>query len=102
MAELGLPLALQSRHALRGRVARARGGRASSRGSGNPPLLPGGRPGGAAGLAFLARRGVAALCLAAVSLAAHAQVISTRIWPARDYTRVTLESKAEIKFSVFG
>jgi len=50
---------------------------------------------------------VAAICVAALALclaapAAQAQVLSTRIWPARDYTRVTLESKAEIKFSVFG
>jgi N-acetylmuramoyl-L-alanine amidase len=28
-------------------------------------------------------------------------VLSTRIWPARDYTRVTLESKNELKFSLF-
>jgi len=27
--------------------------------------------------------------------------VSTRIWPARDYTRVTLESKTEIKFQLF-
>jgi N-acetylmuramoyl-L-alanine amidase len=50
---------------------------------------------------------VAAICVAALALclaapAAQAQVLSTRIWPARDYTRVTLESKTEIKFSVFG
>jgi N-acetylmuramoyl-L-alanine amidase len=29
------------------------------------------------------------------------QIVSTRIWPAKDYTRVTLESKSEIKFQVF-
>ncbi|HEX2649648.1 MAG TPA: N-acetylmuramoyl-L-alanine amidase [Burkholderiales bacterium] len=50
---------------------------------------------------------MAAICVAALALclaapAAQAQVLSTRIWPARDYTRVTLESKTEIKFSVFG
>lgn len=28
-------------------------------------------------------------------------MLSTRIWPARDYTRVTLESKNELKFSLF-
>lgn len=28
-------------------------------------------------------------------------MLSTRIWPARDYTRVTLESKSELKFSLF-
>ncbi|TAK85683.1 MAG: N-acetylmuramoyl-L-alanine amidase [Betaproteobacteria bacterium] len=33
--------------------------------------------------------------------AAQAQVVSTRIWPARDYTRLTVESKAEIKHAVF-
>jgi N-acetylmuramoyl-L-alanine amidase len=42
--------------------------------------------------------GTLALWLAAP---AQAQVLSTRIWPAKDYTRVTLESKSEIKFSVF-
>ncbi len=33
--------------------------------------------------------------------AAHAQVLSTRIWPARDYTRLTIESKQEIQYSIF-
>jgi N-acetylmuramoyl-L-alanine amidase len=28
-------------------------------------------------------------------------VVSSRIWPARDYTRLTLETKSETKFSVF-
>jgi N-acetylmuramoyl-L-alanine amidase len=28
-------------------------------------------------------------------------VVASRIWPARDYTRLTLESKSEIKFSLF-
>jgi N-acetylmuramoyl-L-alanine amidase len=32
---------------------------------------------------------------------AQAQVVSSRIWPARDYTRLTLETKSETKFSVF-
>ncbi|HEY5897349.1 MAG TPA: N-acetylmuramoyl-L-alanine amidase [Burkholderiales bacterium] len=38
-------------------------------------------------------------CLALGS--AEAQVLSSRIWPARDYTRLTLESKAELKYEVF-
>jgi N-acetylmuramoyl-L-alanine amidase len=43
-----------------------------------------------------------ALFLALLYLAsAQAQVLSSRIWPARDYTRLTLESKSEIKHSVF-
>jgi N-acetylmuramoyl-L-alanine amidase len=33
---------------------------------------------------------------------AEAQVLSSRFWPARDYTRLTLESKDEIKFTLFG
>ncbi len=32
---------------------------------------------------------------------AEAQVVASRIWPARDYTRLTLESQAEVKFQVF-
>jgi N-acetylmuramoyl-L-alanine amidase len=32
---------------------------------------------------------------------AQTQVVSTRIWPARDYTRVTLETKAAVKFELF-
>jgi N-acetylmuramoyl-L-alanine amidase len=33
--------------------------------------------------------------------AAQAQVLAARIWPARDYTRLTIESKEEIKYSIF-
>jgi N-acetylmuramoyl-L-alanine amidase len=33
--------------------------------------------------------------------AGEAQVLSSRIWPARDYTRLTLESKSLIKHSLF-
>jgi N-acetylmuramoyl-L-alanine amidase len=32
---------------------------------------------------------------------AQAQVVSTRIWPARDYTRLTIESKLPIEYSIF-
>ena len=32
---------------------------------------------------------------------AHAQVVSTRIWPASVYTRVTIESKQELKYQLF-
>jgi len=49
----------------------------------------------------LARVGLGALALLLAAFAAHAQVISTRIWPAKDYTRVTLESKTELKYQVF-
>jgi len=45
--------------------------------------------------------GLAALALFLGLASAQAQVVSTRIWPAKDYTRVTLETKAEIKFQLF-
>ena len=48
----------------------------------------------------LARAGAGALLLLAVG-AAQAEVIATRIWPARDYTRVTFESRAELNYSLF-
>jgi len=106
MAELGLPGALQSRHAVRDRVAGARRRCAAPRGPGDQAFLPEGRQSRGARGTLAAGRRLVALGLAALALwiaaPAEAQVVSTRIWPARDYTRVTLESKAEIKFSVFG
>ena len=49
-----------------------------------------------------ARRPILALLLAVFLVGgAQAQVLSTRIWPARDYTRLTIESKEEIKYSIF-
>ena len=47
-------------------------------------------------MAYLAA-GLACLFLAS----AEAQVVSSRIWPARDYTRLTLESKGELKYQLF-
>jgi N-acetylmuramoyl-L-alanine amidase len=32
---------------------------------------------------------------------AQAQVLSTRIWPAKDYTRLTLESKDKLEYTIF-
>jgi N-acetylmuramoyl-L-alanine amidase len=48
----------------------------------------------------LAGAGAAALLLFAVG-AAQAELIATRIWPARDYTRVTFESRQELSYSMF-
>ena len=52
------------------------------------------------------RSGRRLACLLAASAGfvlapAQAQVVASRIWPARDYTRLTLESQAELKFQVF-
>jgi N-acetylmuramoyl-L-alanine amidase len=44
---------------------------------------------------------VLALALGLFVATADAQVVSTRIWPARDYTRVTIESKNELKYTLF-
>ena len=49
----------------------------------------------------LAQRGALALGLFLTLACAQAQVISTRIWPAKEYTRVTFESKSELKFQLF-
>jgi N-acetylmuramoyl-L-alanine amidase len=45
--------------------------------------------------------GLLALLLGASPLHAADQIVGTRIWPAKDYTRVTLESKREIRYSLF-
>ncbi|MGH8707792.1 MAG: N-acetylmuramoyl-L-alanine amidase, partial [Burkholderiales bacterium] len=51
------------------------------------------------------RRRLAGALAAALLLghlaAAQAQVIATRIWPARDYTRVTFESRQALDYSMF-
>ena len=44
---------------------------------------------------------VAATSFATLPARAADQIVSTRIWPAKDYTRVTLESKNEIRYSLF-
>ncbi len=46
-------------------------------------------------------RAAVGFALAVGALPAQAQIVSTRIWPAKDYTRVTLESTTEIKFQLF-
>ena len=45
---------------------------------------------------------VVAVLLFAASIAAHAatQITSARVWPAQDYTRVTLETQSPVKYTV--
>jgi N-acetylmuramoyl-L-alanine amidase len=87
-------------------VAGTRGRRIAARGPGGQAFVSERRENRGARGALAAGRRLVALGLAALALwiaaPAEAQVVSTRIWPAKDYTRVTLESKTEIKFSVFG
>ncbi|MFY9316346.1 MAG: AMIN domain-containing protein, partial [Burkholderiales bacterium] len=66
--------------------------------------MPGRSAQGDAERAHAFRRSLAGFGLVALALfvaTAQAQIVSTRIWPAKDYTRVTLESKSEIKFQLF-
>src|SRR5688572_10533676 len=103
MAEFGLPGVLQPGDGMRRRVAGARW---------RPAADP--RPAGAARIQrrgaqrhgrsarwrgrILALAGALALL---VPLAPQAQVVSSRIWPAPEYTRLTLESTEEIRYSLF-
>jgi N-acetylmuramoyl-L-alanine amidase len=48
----------------------------------------------------MARAGLGALLLLGAA-AAQADVTAARIWPARDYTRVTFESRNELKYTMF-
>ncbi len=87
-------------------MAGARGRSSGAAGSGNPPRLRGRTEGSHADRVFargrsLAQRSAFALGLFLAFTCAQAQVISARIWPAKEYTRVTVESKSEIKFQVF-
>src|SRR3954469_7145822 len=41
-----------------------------------------------------------AVVLAALAVSAQAQVTSTRMWPSRDYTRLTIEAQAPVKYEV--
>ena len=97
MAEFGVPGALQPGLALRGGMAR----------EGRGPALPAGP---AHQARFRWRSAARALGgalrfwpILALFLAGsvEAQVQSTRIWPARDYTRLTLESKEKLEYTVF-
>jgi len=88
------------------RMARARRGLAAAA---QPCDPPGDRRGGAsrapefalARRGRLARAGAAALLLCGVAAAQADDVVATRIWPARDYTRVTFETRSELKYALF-
>src|SRR6185312_12118814 len=97
----GLSRVLQRRGSVRGRMAGAGAWPACAAGPRHRAALRGRAPPRAA---RGARRGWRALGLAVALLVlsdAHAQIVSSRIWPARDYTRLTLESKSAVKHSMF-
>ncbi len=100
MAELRLPGALQPGLGLRGRVAGKSRGPAFAAGPAHHVDVRGRRPARAAGSALRGWQGLA-LLLAFFVGAAEAQVLSARIWPARDYTRLTVESKEKLEYTIF-
>src|SRR6185436_16179702 len=100
MAEFRLPRLLQSGLGLHRRMAGARGGPARAAGPGGEARIRRRGPLGFLGRRLALRAGLALVGLLALE-ASHAQVLSSRIWPARDYTRLTLESKEMLKFNLF-
>jgi N-acetylmuramoyl-L-alanine amidase len=106
MVEFWLPRILQRRLTLHRGMAGACRGVARAAGPRDCASLRRAISYRGAGGAFGPRRSLAGRCFVALALflgaaCAQSQVISTRIWPAKDYTRVTLESKAELKFQLF-
>src|SRR5437660_645500 len=104
MAELGTARVLPARCRLYSRMAGASGRPAAVAGSGSDAALR--RHSAPRAIAGALRSGRRLACLLAASAGfvlapAQAQVVASRIWPARDYTRLTLESQAEVKFQVF-
>ena len=100
MAELGLPGLFPPGLGMRGRMAGEGGGLAFPAGPAHQARVRRGRAPGQPGSALARWRGLA-LLFAIFLGSAEAQVLSTRIWPARDYTRLTLESKGEIQYTIF-
>src|ERR1044071_8569521 len=103
MAELWLPRVLRPAVGVLRGMAGARGRHASSAGPGAAAGFCRWRAARAPYAALIGWRGLAGLGFALLLLAgaAQAQVVAARIWPAPEYTRVTLETKEELKFALF-
>src|SRR5712691_3319114 len=102
MVELGLSRILQPRLGLPGRMAGAGRDVARPARSRFGPVICRRRTPGDIAIALARWRALAVVLLVSFIASAEAQVLSSRIWPARDYTRLTLESRDEIKFTLFG
>src|SRR6185436_1052192 len=104
MAEFGLSRLLQSAVALCRGVAGAGRGAACASGPGDLARVRRGRPAGGAARRYSGRR-VLAVCGAGAALLflaqAQAQVASSRLWPAREYTRLTIESHELLSYTIF-
>src|ERR1041385_2861698 len=101
MGEFGLPGLLRRGRGLHRRMAGA--GRAAAFPARSRSEARNSRRGASCvGNGMHAGRRILALLAALLFLgAAQAQVVSTRIWPARDYTRLTIESKSPIEYTIF-
>src|SRR5258708_2197066 len=105
MVELRAARILPAGCRLHRRMARASGRAFVAARSGHPACLRQGSAARQDRSALRRRRSLALFaagfaCLALAG-AAEAQVLASRIWPARDYTRLTIESKTELKYEVF-
>src|SRR5262245_5743553 len=98
MGEFGLSRLLQSWRRLRRGVAGARRRPAGAAGPAGSPFDRRRRPPCFDRGMHAGRRLLALLLALGFVAAAQAQVVSTRIWPARDYTRLTIESKEAIQY----
>src|SRR5690348_8473015 len=101
MAELGLPRILQSRVSMRRRMAGEGGRRASRSGSADQPEALGRGARGAPRGVHAGWRALALLFALLIAGVAQAQIVASRVWPAKDYTRLTLETPEEIKYQLF-
>src|SRR3954464_12929091 len=102
MAELRLPGLLRRLGRLPGRVAGARPRVAGGAGSSCAPEFRRRGPSRSARCGYARRAGVALFIAVAGLSSAQAQGLSSPIWPARDYTRLTIESKDELRYTLFG
>src|SRR3954464_2904380 len=100
MAERRVPGLLQSGIRLHSRMARACWRAAAGAGPFIAPRFPRACAPRHIGHAYVRRLGLAVAALLFLG-SAQAQLLSARMWPAREYTRLTLESKEELKYSIF-
>src|SRR6185503_7025566 len=101
MAEFRLPGALQPGFAVRrGMAGKGRGPALPARPV-DPPRIRRGSEARAPRSALQRWGGLAFLLALLFVASAQAEVLSSRIWPAKDYTRLTLESKEPIDYTIF-
>jgi len=101
MAEFRLPGALQPGFAVRrGMAGKGRGPALPARPV-DPHRIRRGSEARAPRSALQRWRGLALLFALFLVASAQAEVLSSRIWPAKDYTRLTLESKEPIDYKIF-